>query len=141
MCCKRSRILTLAAFALALAFALSAAACGGDSTGPEPAPRTSTIRLLNESATPITTVYFSQCDDTSWGANRLADGETLAPGALRSWTVAPGCYDFRASNGSKAASWFDREITPGGVLQLAVPVEVGALITPADMVMKAATGR
>jgi hypothetical protein len=111
------------------AFAFGAVACGGsDSTGPgaEPAPQTGTIRLLNQSTATIVAVRFAKCSDPSWGPNRLAESESLAPGALRSWTVEPGCYDLRASTGSKSASWYDRELTAGGALQLAVPAAVSA---------------
>ena len=114
------------------AILLGAAACGGDdATGPAPtppAPTTGTIRLLNESSASIVAVYFTKCDDTTWGANRLAASERLAPGALRTWTVEPGCYDLKASTGSKSASWFDRELAAGGALQLAVPDAVASMI-------------
>lgn len=111
------------------AFALFAVACGGsDSTGPaaDPVPQTGTIRLLNESSSTVVTVHFTKCSDPSWGPNRLSESETLAAGVLRSWTVEPGCYDLRASTGSKSASWYDRELTAGGALQLAVPEAVSA---------------
>jgi hypothetical protein len=118
----------LAAFAFA-ALVVGAVACGGggDSTGPTPAPQTATIRLLNESSVPIVAVYFTACSESTWGSNRLGASETLAPGALRTWTVEPGCYDLRASTGSKTASWFDRDVAAGGAIQLAVPAEVAAV--------------
>ena len=120
-----NRLTTLAAGALLL----GAVACGGDdATSPSPAPQTATLRLLNESSATIVAVYFTSCDESTWGSNRLAASESIAPGALRSWTVQPGCYDFRASTGSKTASWYDRELTPGGALQLAVPTAVNTMI-------------
>ena len=120
-----NRLTTLAAAALLL----GALACGGDdATSPPPAPQTGTIRLLNESSATIVAVYFTSCDESTWGSNRLAASESIAPGALRSWTVQPGCYDFRASTGSKTASWYDRDLVPGGALQLAVPAAVNAMI-------------
>ncbi|HEX6106247.1 MAG TPA: hypothetical protein VFZ26_11735 [Gemmatimonadales bacterium] len=107
---------------------LALAACGkGDSTGPATA-ESGTIVLLNDSSTPIVAVNFSGCDDDSWGPNRLAEAETLAPGALRNWTVEAGCYDLRASTGSRAATWLDRDVPAGGALQLAVPAGVDAMV-------------
>lgn len=110
----------------------AALACGGDSTGPAPAPdpRTGTIQLLNQSNVSIVGVYFTTCDDDSWGANRLAQAETLAPGALRTWTVEAGCYDLKASTGSKSASWYDRTLAAGGALQMAVPASVATMMVP-----------
>ena len=126
----RNRLTILALAALGLA----AAACGSDddATGPAPAPQAGTIRLLNESSVPIVGVYITTCDDPTWGANRLGASESLAPGALRNWTVAPGCYDVRASSGTKTASWYERDLEPGGALQLAVPASVGAAESRVD---------
>jgi hypothetical protein len=115
--------------ALAIAtFALGACGGGGDSTGPAPAAETGSITLLNESNSTIVAVHISGCDEGTWGANRLGAAESLAPGALRSWTVAIGCYDLKASNGVKSASWFDLEVTPGGTVQLGVPASVDAMV-------------
>ena len=120
-----TRLTTLAAAALLL----GAVACGGDdATSPPPAPPTATSRLLNDTRATIVAVYFTSGDESTWGSNRLAASESIAPGALRSWTVQPGSYDFRASTGSKTASWYDRELAPGGALQLAVPTAVNAMI-------------
>ncbi|HSJ62524.1 MAG TPA: hypothetical protein VK922_01340 [Gemmatimonadaceae bacterium] len=118
------------------AIAFGAAACGGDdSTGPEPM---GTIALLNESSVDIVSVYFTSCNDDGWGPNRLADSETLSSGQLKTWSVEPGCYDVRASTGAKSATWWDREVTAGGSLNLAAPIaladiafgdEIGVVLT------------
>lgn len=115
----------LTAFAAAALLSVATAACGssGDSTGPS-APRNGTITLLNESDAPIDAVYFSGCDEATWGPNRLAAGETIATGATRSWTTPAGCYDFKANIGTLAGSWFDRDLAPGGTLQFALDVVV-----------------
>lgn len=123
----RNRLMTIAVAALTS----GAVACGGDKAtapAPTPAPQTGAIRLRNDSSVPIVAVYFTTCDESSWGANRLSAAESLAPGALRTWTVEAGCYDVRASTGSKSATWYDRTLVAGGALQLAVPAAVGAVI-------------
>lgn len=109
---------SIAATVLAAALTLAAAACGGDdSTGPT-APRNGTVSLHNASNTNIVQVNFSDCDDTSWGANRLNASEVIAPGATRTWTVGAGCYDFRASTASKSGYWYDRVVDAGETLPL-----------------------
>ena len=52
--------------------------------------------------------------------------ETIAPGASRSWTVETGCYDMRASNGSKAAYWYDIQVTAGNAVEISVPAGMNA---------------
>lgn len=136
----RNRLMVAAVAALTL----GAVACGGDSDGPAapaPAPQTGTIRLRNDASVPIVAVYFTKCNESTWGANKLAASESLAPGALRSWTVEPGCYDLRASTGSKSASWYDRTLTPGGALQLAVPSTVSAINSFAESDIGALAGK
>lgn len=113
----RTKLMALAIAAVALA------ACGkdSDSTGPAPAAETGTITLLNESSTEVISVNIPSCEDPDWGANRLDGSETIAPGAERSWTVETGCYDLKASNGSKAAYWYDIQVGAGGNVQIPVP--------------------
>ena len=120
----RSRFSALMAAAL---FALAPAACGSDDnspSGPSPAPQTGTIAIRNDSDAPIDMVNFTSCEDASWGANRLASGETIAPGATRSWTTEAGCYDVRARIGSLVGTWWDRDLTAGGAINLALDVAV-----------------
>lgn len=107
------------------------AACGKDSsTGPAPAD-TGTLTMLNDSNSPIVAMYFTSCEDGSWGPNRLSASENVAPGALRSWTVEAGCYDFKASTGERSATWWDLALTPGGTVQLGVPADVDAMVAQA----------
>ncbi|HKT61839.1 MAG TPA: hypothetical protein VJQ46_17405 [Gemmatimonadales bacterium] len=131
---------TLAAWSAAVLLCLATAACGGgsgdDSTGPSPAPQAGTITLRNGSSTNLVAVNISLCSESSWGPNRLEQQETVAPGALRSWTVEPGCYDVKASNGSRSASWFDRELTAGGALNLEAPSELAESSAVAAMSVK-----
>jgi hypothetical protein len=123
----RSRLMTLAVTAVALA----AAACGkdgGDTTGPAPAAETGTITLLNQSNTVVVAVSIPTCEDAEWGDNRLGGLETIAPGASHSWTVETGCYDMRASNGSKAAYWYDIQVTTGNNVEISVPAGMNASV-------------
>ena len=119
----------LAALAAAALLSLGTAACGSDSTGPSRSgpPHTGTISVMNSSDAPIDAVKFSNCSDPDWGQNRLDAGETIAPGATRSWTADPGCYDVKASIGTLAGTWYDRQLTANGLIQVALDVAVSSV--------------
>ena len=108
--------------ALAVSLVLVAACSGEDATGPaEPPPSTTaTISLTNNASIPIVRVAYSGCDESDWGPNRLGADETIAPGAVRSFTVPPGCYDVRASTSARNGYWYDRNISAGGTLVIAL---------------------
>jgi hypothetical protein len=111
-------------FALATVFTL--AACGDDS-GTGPAPTVSaTLELRNDANVPITMVHIAPCSEAEWGENRLTGGESVAPGALRSFSLAPDCYDVRASTGEKFGTWWDREMIAGDTVRLALPASAGS---------------
>jgi hypothetical protein len=109
----------IAAFA---AMVLALGACDRDSTGPT---ATAALELRNDANVPIVSVNIASCSDESWGGNRLNSSETIAPGATRTWSLTPGCWDVRASTANKSGSWFDREVTAGGTIRLALPPEAG----------------
>lgn len=122
---KRSTLFGLMLGAAALT------ACGDSGTEPSspppPPPATSgSIRILNEANTAIVGVFISSCTDPSWGNNRLGAGEEIAPGAVRSFTMPAGCYDVKASTGTKSGSWYDRTLTAGGTVSLALPAAANA---------------
>lgn len=101
---------TAALFAL-LAAPL-AAACGGDDGGSGPSS-SATLVVQNTSPSTILIVNFSACTDATWGPDRLGSSEVIEPGAQRSWTVEPGCYDVRARTTSAAKQWLGYTITSG----------------------------
>ncbi len=112
----------LAAAAFAAALTLASAACGGDSTGPSPAPAQTqgAIVMRNDANTNIVSVNISRCTNPSWGDNLLAANESIAPTALRSFPLEPACYDVRVSTASKSAYWYDRTVAPGDTVLLAL---------------------
>lgn len=107
---------------LTLATVLALAACSGDGpTGPgNPSPGLGVVSITNEANVPIIQVNIADCDDPTWGANRLNGSEVIAPGASRTWSVPAGCWDVRVRTGTKVATWFDRMLTVGGTLNLAL---------------------
>jgi len=104
---------------LAVLAGLTLAACSDDSGGTGPAPA-AMLMLRNDANVAIKTVYFDDCSASDWSANRLAAGEVIEPNGLRKWTVEPGCYDVRASTGQKFGTWWDRQVTKGDTLKLAL---------------------
>ncbi|HSJ14164.1 MAG TPA: hypothetical protein VK939_07105 [Longimicrobiales bacterium] len=111
---------------LAAVMALALVACGDDS-GTGPVPTTSAVLLLrNDANVPITMVHVASCSVDSWGSNRLGSGESIAPGAVRSWTFAPDCYDVRASTGAKFGTWWDQQMASGDTVRLALPASAGS---------------
>ena len=79
-------------FSLFAALAIFAAGCS-DSNEPNGDTQ---LRLINSTGSTILFVYYSDCDDQSWGDDRLDDDETIADGDDRFFDVDPGCYDLRA---------------------------------------------
>lgn len=111
--------------ALAVFAMLAATACDKSSTGPEP-QATATIELHNNANVPVVSVQIVPCGASEWGTNKLNQNESIASGGERSFTTPPGCYDVRASTGTKAGIWRDREAAAGGTVYLAVPVSMGS---------------
>jgi hypothetical protein len=56
----------------------------------------STVVMLNQTDTPIYYVYISPCSSTSWGEDQLDASEVVQPGATRTFTMSPGCWDMKA---------------------------------------------
>jgi S1-C subfamily serine protease len=55
------------------------------------------LSLLNNSSSEICGLYMSRSEWNYWGPNDLASGETIKPGAIRSFVVRDGrSYDIRA---------------------------------------------
>lgn len=54
------------------------------------------FRLENESGETILFVFFSECDDPSWGSDRLGSDEVVEDGEDRLFDIPnEGCWDFR----------------------------------------------
>ena len=106
--------------ATAAALCLSTlAACGGSDGATAPAPSAdATLSLSNGANVAIQSVFISSCDETTWGEDRLGATETIAPGASRTFSLPAGCYDIRASTGSKSGYWYDRDFAAGQTVTL-----------------------
>jgi hypothetical protein len=103
------------------------AACGSDATGPA---ASASLELRNDSNLPIVSVNIAACSDESWGGNRLSAGESVAPGAIRTFQLTPGCWDVRASTSLRQGVWWDQEVNAGGTIRLALPEAAGLSVVP-----------
>ena len=56
----------------------------------------SSIVMVNQTNAPIYYVYISPCSSTNWGDDRLGSSEVVQPGATRTFTLSPGCWDLKA---------------------------------------------
>lgn len=65
---------------------------------PQPAPVSSraSLVLANNSSQAIFYFYASPCSSNSWGEDQLNDAEVVMPGARKSFTMTPGCWDLKA---------------------------------------------
>ena len=57
---------------------------------------TGTIVVTNNSKSIIDAILISDCDASTYGLNRMSDGEKVAPGGKREFTVSAGCWDVDA---------------------------------------------
>lgn len=55
------------------------------------------VRVNNQSASTIVTFQWSDCSANVWGGDRL-NNDVIGAGSSRTFTLAPGCYDFQAIN-------------------------------------------
>jgi hypothetical protein len=113
-----ARALTLRSILATLAICSLSACKGGDGpSAPEentPAPSTSTgtIRVSNSTSAAMWFVYFSPCETTDWGVDRLGDDVILSGNSVQ-WTSVPtGCWDVKAelSDGREAESAFSQTV-------------------------------
>ena len=54
------------------------------------------VVLLNQTNAPVYFVYISPCSSSSWGEDQLGESEVVQPGATRTFSMSPGCWDMKA---------------------------------------------
>lgn len=100
----------------ALALTLAVAGCsvtGGDLIRPgEP---TATLIVDNASGGWIDAVVISDCDNFTYGLNRLGQGESIPPGGEASFTLSAGCWDVGAGEYAGGEA-YDRMVLTAGMI-------------------------
>ena len=84
---------------LAAASLVALAACSSLITGGElirPGEPTAVIEVVNDTSNDIHAVLISECNASTYGLNRMAQGEVISPGNSRQFTISAGCWDVDA---------------------------------------------
>jgi hypothetical protein len=105
----------------ALAFATTAAACGGDEAT-APSPSASSIRINNQTNASAFYIYIKACSASAWGSDRLG-ADILSAGESESFPVPAGCYDVLAKSDPdlhKQNSWSGVTVHSGSAEELAL---------------------
>ena len=83
-------------FASGLAAAMAVAVAGCSVTGGDlirPGEPTATLIVINDTFGYLDAIAISDCDNFTYGLNRLSAGDSIAPGDARSFTLSAGCWD------------------------------------------------
>lgn len=73
-------------------------ACAGLDGGPlvRPGMPTGTIEIVNGSSRNVNAIVMSECSNSTYGFNRLSNGNYIPPGRSMRFTVTAGCWDVGA---------------------------------------------
>ncbi len=104
---------------------VSLAACSGDAwiTGGDlirPGEATGTIEVVNDTSDVIDVVLISNCDASTYGLNRMADGVYIASGSSMNFTVSAGCWDVDAGTFGVGEARKRMSVAPGGVTRYTI---------------------
>jgi hypothetical protein len=81
---------------------------------------TGTIVLINQSNYGIDTVLISACNAGSYGLDRLAEGEIVAIGGSRAFTVSAGCWDIAGGTVGVGDARKRFQVEAGGTVEYTV---------------------
>lgn len=109
--------------ALGLAALMSAAVAGCSVSGGDlirPGEPTATLIVINGSYRYLDAVVISDCDNFTYGFNRLANGDSIAPGDARSFTLSAGCWDVGGGSFSGGEAYERMTLTPGMIMRYTI---------------------
>lgn len=109
---------------LAAIACLGLTACSSDlvTGGPliRPGEPTGTIRVQNGSNMTVDVVLISTCSASTYGLNRMARGQHIAPGSSMDFTVSAGCWDVDAGVIGYGEARQRGQVAPGGMFRYTV---------------------
>lgn len=110
-----NKILALGVVAAATLALAGCSITGGDLIRPgEP---TATLIIINGSYGYLDAVVISECDNFTYGFNRLADGDSIPPGGARSFTLSAGCWDVGGGQFGGGEAYERMTLSPGDVMR------------------------
>lgn len=109
------------ALGLAAAAAITVAGCsvtGGDLIRPgEP---TASLIIINGSYGYLDAIVISDCNNFTYGFNRLSDGDSIAPGDARTFTLSSGCWDVGGGEFGGGEAYERLNLAPGSVTRFTI---------------------
>jgi hypothetical protein len=81
---------------------------------------TGIIRVVNGSSHVVDNVLISDCDASTYGLNRMGDGEKIYPGQSRDFTVSAGCWDVDAGSFSGGEARMRMNVEANGGVEYTV---------------------
>lgn len=75
-----------------------------------------TLVVVNRGSQSVYSLQASSCSNSNWGADHLGNS-VISPGSSKSFSLTPGCWDFRAdydSNHSNGNERIQRNVRIGG---------------------------
>ena len=81
---------------------------------------TGIIRVVNQSSHTVDAVLISDCDASTYGLNRMGDGEKIYRGESRDFTVSAGCWDVDAGSFSGVEARQRMTVDAGGGVEYTV---------------------
>ena len=109
--------------AIGIAAAMAATVAGCSVTGGDlirPGEATATLIVINGSYGYLDAIVISDCDNFTYGFNRLSDGDSIAPGDARSFTLSAGCWDVGGGEFGGGEAYERLNIAPGSVTRLTI---------------------
>lgn len=108
---------------MAVAGLLGLSACSADISG-GPLVRSGqpvgTLVVTNGSSVSLTAVLISDCDNFTYGFNRLPDGVSIRPGESYPFQVSAGCWDVDAGAYGSGEAAHRLQVAAGGITEYTV---------------------
>ena len=113
-----NRLFGLAATGLAAVTLAGCSVTGGDLIRPgEP---TATLIVDNATGGYLDAVVISDCDNFTYGFNRLSDGDSIPPGEQRQFTLSAGCWDVGGGELYGGEAYERMVLTPGMIMTYSI---------------------
>lgn len=106
---------------LAAAMATAIAGCsvsGGDLI--RPGQPTATLIIINDTLGYLDAIVISDCNNFTYGFNRLADGDSIPPGGARSFTLSAGCWDVGGGEYAGVEAYKRMTLNAGDVMRYTI---------------------